>query len=81
MLLGALTGELVNPVGGGLLGAIVGLTPVAEIAIDIAALALQNVISQGTPLPVSQGKSCCNLIGLASADPLPLSVACECEKY
>ena len=83
MVLGGLVGEAVYPAGGGVIGAIIGATPAGDAVIDVAAMALQNMVSQGTPLPMSQGKSCCNLIMTAVSELWGFedSAGCECQKY
>ena len=82
MVLGGLVGEAVYPAGGGVIGAIIGATPAGDAVIDVAAMALQNMVSQGTPLPMSQGKSCCNLIMTAVSELWGFedSAGCECQK-
>ena len=74
---------LLASAGGGVIGAIIGATPAGDAVIDVAAMALQNMVSQGTPLPMSQGKSCCNLIMTAVSELWGFedSAGCECQKY
>ena len=83
IVLGGLVGEAAYPAGGGVIGAIIGATPAGDAAVDVAAMALQNMVTQGTPLPMSQGKSCCNLIMNAASELWGFedSAGCECQKY
>jgi len=53
-------------VGGGAAGAGVGAI-VGDFIVDVAAMALQNLITQGTPLPVAQYRACERLVRRARA--------------
>lgn len=66
-LIGGGGGTAVEPVGGTLVGGAVGVAlgaAVGDFIIDVAAMALQNMITQGTPWPMGQ---CCSCVELARA--------------
>jgi hypothetical protein len=66
---GAAGGEVGGPpglFGGGLLGGVVGAgagVAIGDFIVDVAAMALQNFITQGTPLPAGQCEACSRAFG------------------
>jgi hypothetical protein len=62
-------GTLVGGAGGVALGAIIG-----DFILDLAAMALQNMITQRTPWPVSQCRSCVDLARAVGVDVDPQEV-------
>ncbi len=56
-------GTIVGGGGGALTGAMLG-----DFIVDITAMALQNIITQGTPLPINQCHSCITLANLVGVN-------------